>query len=319
MREAGVRERFLVGSLCDVVNPRTALTECKDLSGVVVDSRNMKNVRRFCSALRVLPSCTYVTSLSLGVAKRLFHRKVVNGLIAQYIASTMILRELTLTVPIPSIMWDPVFCGESALVRALSLNKSIRRLHIEGINFNESEAQVLCETLQSTRTLCYFYHHRDPWLSTTSLLQKLSPNFSSNYTILGLKGPTLQDANHDGFIVDDVVHRNVSLVARAAHFVTGTRHRYLAAAAELVKFNPGLVESVQKLSSINEDEVLSRIKSSLKSFSELDDFMCLAGVVKYGVSCHRRDDAQKHLVDIGRDCWLIIRQFLRVGDILDEP
>ncbi|KAH7939758.1 hypothetical protein HPB52_017152 [Rhipicephalus sanguineus] len=45
--------------------------------------------------------------------------------------------------------------------------------------------------------------------------------------------------------------------------------------------------------------------------------MCLAGIVKYGVTCKRRDDGQKQLVDLNRDCWLHIRQFLKVGDILD--
>ncbi|KAL1471656.1 hypothetical protein MTO96_039815 [Rhipicephalus appendiculatus] len=105
---------------------------------------------------------------------------------------------------------------------------------------------------------------------------------------------------------------------RAAHLVNGRRRKYGAAAAELVHSNPGLVEKVQELASVDEDEAVSRIKKSLKSFSKLDNFMRLAGVVKYGVTCHSRDEGQKQLVDIGRDCWLYIRQYLKVADILDE-
>ncbi|KAL3205766.1 hypothetical protein MRX96_040659 [Rhipicephalus microplus] len=316
MRETGVRERFLFSSPCYVKDPGVELLECKDLSNVAVSSEVLSNSNSFRAALHVLPSCSHVTSLSLTVLEELFDWNVMNALISQYIAATTVLKELSLTIF--RRIRDHANHSESVLVRALAINKSIRRLHIDLICFNESEAQVLAEALQSTRTMCYFSYYPEDWQSTASLFQKLSTNFSSNYTFLGLNWYRRHIDHQDLFILDDVVHRNVSLVARAAHFVTGTRHRYLAAAAELVHFNPGLVESVRKLTSIDEDEALSRIKNSLKSFSELDDFMRLAGVVKYGVSCHRRDDGQKQLVDIGRDCWLWIRQYLMVGDILDE-
>ncbi|KAL1472744.1 hypothetical protein MTO96_039133, partial [Rhipicephalus appendiculatus] len=83
-------------------------------------------------------------------------------------------------------------------------------------------------------------------------------------------------------------------------------------------FSPGLVEKVQELASIDENEAASRIKKSLKNISELDGFMCVAGVVQHSVSCHRREDGQKQLVDLNRDCWLHIRRYLKVGDILDS-
>ncbi|KAH8031644.1 hypothetical protein HPB51_019658 [Rhipicephalus microplus] len=76
-------------------------------------------------------------------------------------------------------------------------------------------------------------------------------------------------------------------------------------------------EKVQELASVDQYEAVSRIKKSLKSFSELDDFMRLAGVVKCGVTCHSHDDGKKQLVDIGLDCWSLVRQYIKVGDILD--
>ncbi|KAL1416721.1 hypothetical protein MTO96_027617 [Rhipicephalus appendiculatus] len=316
MRETGVRERFFFGN--PFVVSGVTLTRCKDLSSVVVDSSLLSEFDRFRIALRVLPSCAHVTTLSLAVREELFDNRVMNAMISQYIAGTTALRKLTLSVDYR--IWDPEDRFEMALVRALSVNKSIRRLCIYGLCFNESETQVLAETLQSTRTLCNVSFYPKDQQSTASLFQKLSPNFSSNYMLVGLNVYRHQAAHCDLFIIDDVVHRNVSLVARAAHFVIGfgTRRRYLAAAAELVYRNTGLVELVRELTYVDEDEALSMIKNSLKSFSELDDFMRLAGVVEYGVSCHRRDDGQKQLVDIGRDCWLCIRQYLKVGDIRDE-
>ncbi|KAL3236840.1 hypothetical protein MRX96_022096 [Rhipicephalus microplus] len=288
MRDTGVRERFFFSSPCYVNDLGVELLECKDLSNVAVSSNVLSNSDSFRTTPRVLPSCTHVTSLSLTEWEELFDWNAMNALISQYIAATTVLKELSLTIF--REIQDHANHSKSVLVRALAINKSIRRLRIDRICFNESEAQVLAEALQSTRTICYFSYYPEDWQSTASLFQKLSTNFSSNYTILGLNGYRRHIHHHDLFIMDDVVHRNVSLVARAAHFVTGTRYRYLAAAAELVHFNPGLAESVRKLASIDEDEALSRIKHSLESFSELNDFMRLAGVVKY----------------------------LTVGDILDE-
>ncbi|KAL1463911.1 hypothetical protein MTO96_043133 [Rhipicephalus appendiculatus] len=62
----------------------------------------------------------------------------------------------------------------------------------------------------------------------------------------------------------------------------------------------------------------SLIKASLKKISELDAFMRLAGVVKYGVTCHNRDDGKKQLVDIGEADNLDQRQLIKLGDILNE-
>ncbi|KAH7943276.1 hypothetical protein HPB52_006710 [Rhipicephalus sanguineus] len=167
------------------------------------------------------------------------------------------------------------------------------------------------------RTLCHVTFFNDSEREA-SLMWMLVPNVSSNYTLLSLRTDHLDRFPGDSFAVHDVLRRNNALVTRAAHFVMGTRHKHCAAAAELVHFSPGLVTKVQELAGIGEDEAVSRIKSSVRSLSELDDFMCLAGVVKYSVSCHRRDDGGKQLVDLNHDCWLHVRQYLKVDDIRDS-
>ncbi|KAH7944032.1 hypothetical protein HPB52_014746 [Rhipicephalus sanguineus] len=316
MRETGVRERFFLRDSCIVQDPGATLTECKDLSFLDIDSRVLSEFDRFRTTLRLLPSCSHVTSLTLTVWEELLDDNVTSGLIAQYIAGTTVLRVLTLNLV--SGNWDTVNRVKKALVRALSVNKSIRRLHICGLCFDESETRVLAETFKSSRTLYNVAFLPNDQNSTISLVQKLLPNFSANYTLIGLHVHRPEVVQGDLFTIDDVLRRNVSLVTLAAQFVAGMRCRYLAAAAELVHSNPLLVELLRDVTSVNEDEVLSQIRNSLKSYSELDDFMRLAGVVKCGVTCHVRDDGQKQLADIGRDCWLCIRQYLKMGDILDE-
>ncbi|KAH7943405.1 hypothetical protein HPB52_007808 [Rhipicephalus sanguineus] len=326
LRDTGVPERFFVGKHHLLEDTAAALPECKELSCICVDYWFPLELEPLHTTLCVLPTCDHVKSLSLKMDAVMFKENA-GSLVAKYITNTTALRELRLTIIFetlhgddhPVCDWYAVDRPERTLLQALSLNKGIRRLSLKGLCITEAEAQMLVDTLQSSRTICHFsfYPKRECLTSVIPLIRKLSGNVSSNYMLLGMR--TLWHKQHcgDTFTVADVVRRNNSLVTRAADFVMGTRHRYCGAAAELVQFNPGLVEKVQELASVDETVAASRIESSLKSFTELDDFMCLAGVVKYSVTCPRREDCQKQLVDLNRDCWLYIRQFLKVGDILD--
>lgn len=317
LRETGLRERFFLGIHHVIQDPVATLTECQELSCISVDSTILHDFDPLHTTLCLLPSCSHVTSLCLRVSQELFNKKV-SSLIAQYITGTTVLRELELTFFFDSGNWNAVDRPERALVQALSVNTSIRRLFIGGLCFDETETQMLADMLQFSRTLCDLSFYPDDYKSAVLLVRKLSANFANNYTLLSMRLSKRRELGSDWFTVADVVRRNFSLVTRAAHFVMGTRHKYCTAAAELVHFNPGLVAKVQELASVDEKEALLRIKNSLKSYSELDEFMRMAGVVKYSVTCPRRDDGQTQLVDLGRDCWLYIRQYLKVGDILDE-
>ncbi|KAH7943538.1 hypothetical protein HPB52_009194 [Rhipicephalus sanguineus] len=315
LRETDVQGRFYVGKHRVLKDTVVELPECKELSHISVGNHDDDDIEPLLTALRLLPACTHVKSLCLRIIDEYFNSKV-SSLIAQYITNTTALRELDLELIVRNL--NAADRVELTLLQALSLNTSIRRLSIRDLRFGDTENQMLVDMLDSSRTLCYLsvqpWHHK----STISLTRKLSQNLSSNYKLLGVHLPRDQASSGELFTIEEVVRRNLSLVTRAAHFVMGTRHRYCVAAAELVHFNPGLVEKVQELASIHEDEAASRIKNCLKSITELHDFMCLAGVVKHSVSCHRREDGQKQLVDLNRDCWLNIRQYLKVGDILDS-
>ncbi|KAL1423721.1 hypothetical protein MTO96_020788 [Rhipicephalus appendiculatus] len=171
--------------------------------------------------------------------------------------------------------------------------------------------------LQAGRIIFLAFYPDDP-RSVISLVQKLSLNFSKNYAALGMQVTKCVELGSDWFTVAGVVHRNDSLVTRASHFVMGTEHKYCAAAFELVHFTPGLVGKVQTLASVDENEAALRIKKTLESISELDVFMRISGVIKNSVTCERRDGGQVQLVNLNRECWLHIRQYIRMDDILDE-
>ncbi|KAH7947452.1 hypothetical protein HPB52_012181 [Rhipicephalus sanguineus] len=317
MRETGVQERFFVGAHHDFEDTVVALTECKQLSCIEVDSTIFLRFEPVLTAPCEMQSCSHMTSLCMVLEKQL-STVTVSRLIAQCIAGAMALRALDLTFRNNCPIWLADHKIQRALVQAVSVNRTIRSLHIWGLRFDETETQMLADTLQSSRTLCEFYFHPKDDESTLSFVRKLSPIVSSNYTLLGLHLTKCVDLGGEFFTIAEVVRRNNSLVTRATHFVMGTRrHKYCAAALELVHSTPGLVARLQNSTSVDENQAVLNIRKSLNNISELDDFMRVTGVVKDRVTCHPRDDGKMQLADINRDCWLYIRRYLMVSDIRD--
>ncbi|KAL1471884.1 hypothetical protein MTO96_039654 [Rhipicephalus appendiculatus] len=325
IRNTGVPERFIVGEHHVLRHTAAALPECKALSRIGLYRCTRDEVEPLHTILCLLPTCSHVNSLCLEISWPTFNAEV-SSLLAQYLTKTATLRELRLKFFFSGppgrcdmmLLHFPGTPGQykRTLLQALSNNKSVRRLSLEGIGVGEDEAQMLADMLQSSRTLCYLSYRCD-FRCETTLLGKLSPNISDNYMLLGMQSAWHWRFGTVWYSVKDAIRRNNSLVTRAAHFVMGTRCKYCAAAAELVHFSPGVVEKVQELASVDEEGAVSRIKRSMKSLTELHEFMCLVGVVKRTVNCHRRKDGHKQFVDLNRDCWLHVRQFLKVSDILD--
>lgn len=318
VRENGVWDRFFISEPLVIEDPVVALTECKELHRIMFISgifESDKLSEQLHATLFLLPSSTHVTSLCLCVSKVPLNMEL-SSLIGQYISGTEVLRELELGFC--SVAGYAVDRAQRALVQALSLNKSIRKLSLKGLCFDETEVEMLADVLQYSRMIYDFYFETSESHSHTLLIQKLLPNIRSNYTLLSIHSSYIIELLNDWITVIEIMQRNFSLVERAAQFVMGTRHKFCAAATQLVHFHPRLVEKVQELASVDEKQAVLQIRNSLKSISEMDDFMCMAGVVKYRVTCYGREDSQKQLVDLNVECWLHIQQYINVGDILDE-
>ncbi|KAH8031643.1 hypothetical protein HPB51_019657 [Rhipicephalus microplus] len=125
---------------------------------------------------------------------------------------------------------------ETGVTGALLRRNTLRSLE----HRSKTKTEMLADTWQSSATLCelfFFPHYIE---RVIALMRKLSPNISNNYTLLDMRVYPLPLPSSDRFNVADVIRRNRTLVMRAAHFVTGARLKYCAAAAELVHSNPGL-------------------------------------------------------------------------------
>ncbi|KAH7964296.1 hypothetical protein HPB51_027465 [Rhipicephalus microplus] len=313
LRDNDVQKRFFFGNHYVTQGTAQALEECEEITHISID-----NTLRHCrcegmfNTLHLLPTCTHVKSFCLMMGDALFDG-MWSSLIANCITDTKSLKELKLEFD--SGNWHDADRPERVLLEALSMNKNIQRLSVERLCFNESETQTLVDTLISSRTLWDLTYKPLYHQSTTWFIEKLAQDVSTNYTLLSVNVLKYDELCRELFAIADTVRRNNTLVMRAAHFVEGRRDRYCAAAAELVHFHPVLLTKVQQLASIDENEAASKIEGSVKSFTELDDFMSVAGVVKSTMTCHRRDDGRKQLADLNSYCWLHLRGYLKVADI----
>ncbi|KAH6943073.1 hypothetical protein HPB50_015355 [Hyalomma asiaticum] len=75
--------------------------------------------------------------------------------------------------------------------------------------------------------------------------------------------------------------------------------------------------SNRELTCADENEAVSRVKNSLRSFALLARFMRVEGVMEDGVTCDMSDDDQTQLSDPLVYCLAHIRQYLKLGDIRD--
>ncbi|KAH7944354.1 hypothetical protein HPB52_018609 [Rhipicephalus sanguineus] len=316
IRGSGILQRLTFRESHATHDPVVTISKCKELSFVCLDSTVYDDLNPLRTTLCLLRSSSHVSSLCLTVG---LLNSEVSTLMAKCISSTKVLRRLWLFFS-GTDTGNAVDRPERALFRALSVNKSIRSLFIKGPCFDETETGVLADTLTSGRTVSTLSFCPEDFRSALSLVQQLlSRDFSANYALTDMRLTSCDELGGDWFAISNVVRRNDSLVKRATQFVEGTSsHKYCAAALELVPFNSTLVAAVERSASVDTNEAVLQIQRRLKSFSEMDDFMRMAGVVKESVACYERDDCQTQLVDLNRDCWLHLRQFLKLSNILDE-
>ncbi|KAH7978946.1 hypothetical protein HPB49_007523 [Dermacentor silvarum] len=118
-------------------------------------------------------------------------------------------------------------------------------------------------------------------------------------------------------VLVDVARRNRSLVARATRFVLDDdRSFYCASAIEFVSRHPKLAETLQDRAAVGERRAKEMIRSALDSISGLEAYMTAVGVAKERVECCPRPAAGIQLDQLNHDCWLHVRQYLKVADVL---
>ncbi|KAL1484467.1 hypothetical protein MTO96_032562 [Rhipicephalus appendiculatus] len=207
MRDTGVQDRFVIGTLDLWQDTVAELLQYEQLSSIRVGRLINDDLEDVQSTMCLLPTCSHVKSLCLGISEETFNGKV-SSLFAQYITDTTALRELHVIFTFRDK--DASSCCERTVFQALSLNKSIRKLSMDGLCINVTDTQLLVDTLQSSRQLCDLSFIIRSIESTTSLLRKLSSNISNNYILLGFQINWYEEICVELFTINDVLRRNNS-------------------------------------------------------------------------------------------------------------
>ncbi|KAK8785439.1 hypothetical protein V5799_008196 [Amblyomma americanum] len=236
------------------------------------------------------------------------------GLFGHYLRNTQVLNDLKMSFSA---------CRDEALVLldALSLNTSITALYVEGWCRTRRTARLLADVVSSSKNILAFAYYSKGRNASRTFFSAFAQRIDSNCTILSVNMfPRKREGKHWNRI-QEVVTRNHTLLIHAARYVTGcmVMQKSGAEALELMSSNPMLVSKVEEMASLSENAAKVSIRSRLADLDDMDFFMSVAGVVKESVVCEETAEGRACLGALPYDCWLSLRRFLQVADVIDRP
>ncbi|XP_075558004.1 uncharacterized protein LOC142590055 [Dermacentor variabilis] len=327
IRECGLA--CMVGIGDHRVGPRDlpAIWYCRHLTAVILIYVYFLDATDFLFALDVLASCNHITSLS--VFLDIFDEDLYDSLSA-YIRSAFALKAIELSVRVDryhAILFRARFAHEtpfdrcmSALCEALSSNFGITQITLESaVQLRDDVYPVLARAATNPR-LYEFCLRGFSEESCATFLGCLLPGMAHKYNLLRLEVYACAPANAEMFATQDIVRRNRSLVDRATRFVLGDRDPYCARAFEVLSEQAVLVDSVRARASLGGEAEAAAVVSAVERsvvFADVHEYMRLTGVVETRVECYVRHDGGMQLDRLNYDCWIRIRQYLEVADVLE--
>ncbi|XP_054920819.1 uncharacterized protein [Dermacentor andersoni] len=316
IRKRGLNDRVVVKGQCAHDNTRQ-LQQCPQICNATVDTvMGTANVLHlFIPSLRVVSGCDHITSLRV---------QCLGCGINEYSALTACIRGSTALTEVDIDMNPAWILGtspelrevEGELVSALASNVKLARVNLKGFQLSYDDMNVLARAASRSLSLIEFT------LSSACFLYNSDDRISCP---LHETQAFLEASDHkDGALADimEVARKNASAVLDAADFVLGEQSGVEGArAVELMRDHPRLLEMVMEGADVTKAEAKERIRSALLHVrsSTIDEFMTMTGIVKEAVECLSHPGARRlQLADIGHDCWLHIRSFLKIADVVSR-
>lgn len=266
------------------------------------------NPLRLSQVCATLSTNYLITALCLhgSLARALDDREPAHSL-AAFVATTVSLKELRMSVRTSEL-------GMCVILSGICRNASLEKLSIEGWSFSGSDVREFCQWVRQSRRLCHLVLLRGRAKANAALVSALAECADDIHTLtffctweMGADRAELQ-------VVKNMIRRNGSLVRRAAHFALGSSMARCASAFELVSWHPTLQCTVQELAAVDGDGARRMLEEARRRLNR--DFWRLAGVVREDLCCHERADGQLQIDQLGLDCLMLVRRFLRVGDVV---
>ncbi|KAL1486939.1 hypothetical protein MTO96_031151 [Rhipicephalus appendiculatus] len=299
----------------------SSLPDDGGLSEVCRVIRGVRHAARLPVTFNVLTTCEHVTSLR--VRFHYFNKGIYESL-TSYVKASTTLSEIDLVAEVDD------YCEEKEgsminssmldLFEGLSSNYAMTKIAIEwNVRLTEDHARVLAHAVLGNRRLYELSLRVVDEAFSAAILGHLNPGLAQNYSLVRLRLPTCTQRSAQIAAAQNVVRRNRSLVNRGTRFVMGEHDPYCARAVELVSRHPKLVKNVRREANLPSDgEALDKIAVALRlpCLADIHEFMKLTGVVKERVVCEARPDGRMQLDKLYHDCWLHVRQYLKVSDVV---
>ncbi|XP_077536815.1 uncharacterized protein LOC144149153 [Haemaphysalis longicornis] len=206
------------------------------------------------------------------------------------------------------------------LMQGLGKSRRLEELTIRGWTFECAGAAAFRGMLHATRSVNGVTLEALTRASCDHLATELRRGLVSNYTLLNVKFCEHPWQGEGDLGVRKYLRRNQSLLIEASRFIVppASNAKNAAAAFEKLQGSRALVTEVSRLAGLAEEEAAKLLTCRSRYLAE--NFLTVAGVVKEKVECRRTDAGVSgvQIDQIPKDCWLHIRRYLCVEDVLDE-
>ncbi|KAH7938022.1 hypothetical protein HPB49_019268 [Dermacentor silvarum] len=321
IRDSCMAEKVVIKDIRVTYDNIAVLPECPEVTSVTVSSLHLFDWDHFYRAFTdVLVACRTLKKLHVCVHSYFFDHDLQTAM-AAYIAGATALRhfELHVYVDAHEREMEDVYVSEapdSPLVNALSVHPSLVKIAVRELRLNERDSRSLAEASLGSTSITEVTFAALGTRGNEAFLRFVMPRIERNYHLLRLSLPACEDRDSELAFIRNITRRNSSLITRAARFVMGEQDAYCARAIELVSGHAALVDMVCERAAVEAGEAAAMIRRALglPCLTSLSGFMKLAGVVKHRVQCVA--GRGRTLDQLHEDCWLHIRKYLRVVDIV---
>ncbi|KAK8782791.1 hypothetical protein V5799_015869 [Amblyomma americanum] len=202
------------------------------------------------------------------------------------------------------------------LLDGIRHNTSITVLVVERLRQYVPTTRLLVDIVCSSKRIRAFSYNMGSGRTCLAFFPMLAKAIQNNCTLLSVEADQYRaEARHLDHI-QKVLARNNALPIPAAMFVTGLNvDKRGAEALELLGPDPVVVSKVREMLSMGEIEAEEATRRKLSDLDDMNAFMRAAGVVRESVVC----DGRPSLDALPFFCWLHLRRYLRVADVVDQP
>ncbi|KAH7978829.1 hypothetical protein HPB49_006895 [Dermacentor silvarum] len=321
IRHSHMAEKVIIKDISVTYDNLDLLPECPEVTSVTVSSVQLIGRDHFYRAFTdVLVACHTLKKLHVCVHSYLFDHDLETAM-ATYVTGATALRnfELHVYVNTHEREMEDVYVSEapeSPLAKALSLHPSLVKISVRELRLNERDSRSLAEASLGSTSITQVTFAALGTIGNKAFLRFVMPRIERNYRLLRLSLPACEGRDSELAFIRNITRRNSSLVTRAARFVMGEQDAYCARAIELVSGHAALVDMVCERAAVEAGEAAAMIRRALglPCLTSLSGFMKLAGVVKHRVECVA--GRGRTLDQLHEDCWLHIRKYLKVVDIV---